>query len=137
MALGIALLWTLVTWGRLAAEAWLPWSLQVVLAGVTFFSTLGIAWVLGALGGTLGWFIGRRRGKADRGPVGGRAGGAGGAGGLVQVPGGGPRAQGGRPAHPADKSARGAVGAAARDQRVSPGRGAPPRRGTHRCSPDR
>src|SRR5438132_6005509 len=74
MALGIALLWTLVTWGRLAAEAWLPWSLQVVLAGVTFFSTLGIAWVLGALGGTLGWFIGRRRGKAERGPAAGVAG---------------------------------------------------------------
>ena len=74
MALGIALLWTLLTWGRLAAEAWLPWSLQVVLAGVTFFSTLGIAWVLGALGGTLGWFIGRRRGKADRGPAAGVAG---------------------------------------------------------------
>src|SRR5207253_256726 len=47
-ALGIAIFWTLVTWSRLAAEAWLPWTLQVVMAGVTFFSTLGIAWVLGA-----------------------------------------------------------------------------------------
>src|SRR5438270_5359353 len=74
VALGLALLWVVVIWSPLARLLWLPWTLEIVLVGFSFFLVLGMAWMLGALGGILGWFSARRRGRPERGAAAGVAG---------------------------------------------------------------
>src|SRR2546427_3851733 len=75
-AFAIAVVWALITWNGFEQTlgAVLPWTLHNLVTGVAFFASLAIAWVLGTLGGTLGWFTGRRLGKAALGAAAGVAG---------------------------------------------------------------
>src|ERR1044071_10128099 len=75
-AFGIALVVAAIEWNGLEREegAFLPWTIHNILAGLTFFLVFALAWALGALGGILGWSIGRRRGRAGLGAVAGVAG---------------------------------------------------------------
>src|SRR5436190_15067475 len=65
LALGVAALLALRAWIILDQETWLPGSIQNLLAGLLFFSVFPLAWALGAFGGTLGWFAGRRQERAE------------------------------------------------------------------------
>src|SRR5437867_2069998 len=65
LALALAALLALRAWIILDQGTWLPGSVQNLLAGLLFFSIFPLAWALGAFGGTLGWFAGRRQDRAE------------------------------------------------------------------------
>lgn len=65
VALGMAAFLALMAWFYLDQGTWLPQSLQNLLVGLVFFVIFPLAWALGALGGILGWFTGRRQGRPE------------------------------------------------------------------------
>src|SRR5436305_525996 len=65
VALGLAALLALRAWIILDQGTWLPGSIQNLLVGLIFFSVFPLAWAVGAFGGVLGWFAGRRQDRAQ------------------------------------------------------------------------
>lgn len=67
----ISVLAALVCWWALEVglAGMLPWALQNILAGGAFVLVFGLAWIIGTVGGTLGWLAGRRCGQVELGAV--------------------------------------------------------------------